>query len=105
MITNYIPQQRMLTDTIYRLLTCRSVVEIKNYLETKGIPWQYLRGGNEDWEEVEEEQDEDDFGDGDIESIISDLFKSSINQGKTNDKKDTTIQTETEDSKKKKPAK
>jgi len=77
--------QRTLSDAIYRLLTCRSVREIKRYLHNKGVPWEPTSTEVEDWEEVEEDEGEYRLGEEEIGSMIADLFKQSITRDKTPD--------------------
>lgn len=75
--------QRVLSDAIYRLLTCRSIREMKSYLNSRGVPWRPTSRALEDWEEAEE--DEYGLSGDEIDSMITNILKQSIAKGKTGD--------------------
>jgi hypothetical protein len=84
-LVNDVTLQRTLSDAIFRLLTCRSIKEIKRYLNNRGIPWEPTTTEVQDWEEAEEEESEYSLGEDELGNMIADLLKQSITKAKTGD--------------------
>ena len=82
MLIDSVTFQRIFSDAIYRLLTCRSIREMKNYLNNRGIPWQPSSRALEDWEEGQEGESEYDLGEDEIGNVLADLLKQSVAKGK-----------------------
>jgi len=79
MLTDNIVLQRDFSDATYRLLTCRTIREMKNYLNERGIPWQPSAQALQEWDEEEDENEYE--SDEDISSMLADLFKQSVGKG------------------------
>jgi len=76
MLVDSIARRRSLSDAIYRLLSCRSIRQMENYLNNRGIPW---RPSSEALEEWEEEEYESEYGSGeDISNVLADLLSESV---------------------------
>ena len=85
MLSNDIAQQRVLADSVFILLTCRSVREVENYLNGKGIPWKPAISAVEDWCDGEEEPDDFDSEADIISDAVANAFRSTMARGKTGD--------------------
>jgi len=76
MLVDSIVLRRSLSDAIYRLLSCRSIRQMKIYLNNKGIPWRPSSKALEEWEE--EEYESEYSSDEDIRNLLADLLSESV---------------------------